>query len=128
MTRRYTPEQREARRVYMLAWREKHKERLKAYRADPKVKARHARRCRKNYRKNPEKSREYHRRYRAKHGDKSREISRRWKRENPDRVRESNKRFIAKNPTYWRDWQMKKRRRQAWLKWARTCAANRRQS
>lgn len=94
--------------------------------ADSAVKVRAYKRTQKWFRLNPEKRREYNRRYYAKNAEKRRETARLDRLKNPDRVRAHNVRFREKHPTYLREYRQRRRVRDAFTNWSRSCAASRR--
>jgi hypothetical protein len=94
------------------------------------MRSRSAKRSRRWYRRNIERARSLARGYahrdREIRNEKDRARRRAIRASNPNHSRESTAAFRAKNPNYTREYYARMKLRAAWLKFTRTCAANRR--
>lgn len=76
-------------------------------------------------RDNPELRKAYNAKYYAKNVLRCREACKAWRARNPEAARELKRRYHANNPNSDRNYRARRKLREAWAKFARTCAGNR---
>jgi hypothetical protein len=131
VTRPYSPEQLARRREETARWRERNRERLRAYNSRPDVLKRKAAHLRRRRRQDPEAVRAYVAKRKAEKPEVIRGYWRKFRAiqraKNPHFDRDRDRAFRAANPNYVREYYARRRLRDAWLKFSTVCAANRRE-